>query len=80
MVFRGTPFGCGLFLVFGSVSASSTLRSVGNLEFFSVRVKDLLETTTSFGSQQAELDEESVYLVEEDQEDSLFGIAEGETS
>ena len=65
------------FLVFGSVSASSTLRSVGNLEFFSVRVKDLLETTTSFGSQQAELDEESVYLVEEDQEDSLFGIAEG---
>jgi lipoteichoic acid synthase len=65
------------FLVFGSVSTSSTLRSVGNLEFFSVRVKDLLETTTSFGSQQAELDEESVYLVEEDQEDSLFGIAEG---
>jgi phosphoglycerol transferase MdoB-like AlkP superfamily enzyme len=42
-----------------------------------VRVKDLLETTTSFGSQQAELDEEPVYLVEEDQEDSLFGIAEG---
>jgi phosphoglycerol transferase MdoB-like AlkP superfamily enzyme len=65
------------FLVFGSVSTSSTLRSVGNLEFFSVRVKDLLETTTSFGSQQAELDEEPVYLVEEDQEDSLFGIAEG---
>jgi lipoteichoic acid synthase len=65
------------FLVLGSVSVSSTLRSAGNLEFFSARIKDMLQTTTTFGSQHAELSQEVFYIIEEEPEDSLFGIAEG---
>lgn len=65
------------FLVLGSISLSSTLRSAGNLEFFSVRIKDMLQTTTTFGTQHADLGEEASYVVEEEQQDSLFGIARG---
>lgn len=74
---RMLPLFIIVFMVTGSVSSSSILRSAGNLEFFSFHSKDIIETYTGFGKLEVSAMEASSYEVLEDREKSLFGIGEG---
>lgn len=65
------------FLLLGSVSLSSSLRSAGNLEFFSAHIKDMLQSTTGFGKQDIELLGTFHYSIDKGRQDELFGIAKG---
>ncbi len=63
-------------LILGSVSLSLPLRSAGNLEFFSVHIKDVLQASTGFGDRSVYSGSRSFYfLTKEERENRLFGIA-----
>ena len=62
-------------LVVGSVTDIVFLKSMGNLEFFSYHIKDVLAETTGFGL--TKIEEEDPLDYEVDESDLLFGIAEG---
>ena len=64
-------------LVLGSVSLSSSLQSLGNLEFFSAHIKDTLQANTAFGEPEGAHPDEDFYRIDPEQKTDLFGIAEG---
>lgn len=61
--------------VFGGFTGSRFLQSISNLEFFSYHIKDVLRETIGFG--RYNLSDLEAVPYEPDEEDKLFGIAEG---
>lgn len=66
-----------IFMVMGSISLSSFLRSAGNLEFFSAHIIDILNEKIGFARPCFDDMEGDPYTVDQSREDALFGIAEG---
>jgi lipoteichoic acid synthase len=66
-----------LLLVFGSVTGNLFLQSIGNLEFTSYHIRDILRETLGFDKRNLEAQEGDLYEITEIEGDALFGIAEG---